>query len=194
MIRCVLNKLSQWNPLLDSSNVEIKGRHARVILIRQSLTPPSDWVRIAEEIELNYQNFDSFVVLHGTDTMAYSSSALSFLLEDLGKTVVSVEGEIDRSALTNSRYRLSLVLRFRYPSFAMTRSKIYCGRCRSLDNMLSQVPIRPSWWSELLNELFLECTLFFNHALYRGNRVVKASTSELAAFNSPNLPPLATGM
>lgn len=49
---------------------------------------PEDWIRIAEEIELNYQNFDAFVVLHGTDTMAYSSSALSFLLEDLGKTVV----------------------------------------------------------------------------------------------------------
>jgi len=49
----------------------------------------SDWIRIAEEIELNYHFFDAFVVLHGTDTMGYSSSALSFLLEDLGKTVVS---------------------------------------------------------------------------------------------------------
>lgn len=46
-----------------------------------------DWIRIATEIELNY-SFDAFVVLHGTDTMSYSSSALSFLLEDLGKTVV----------------------------------------------------------------------------------------------------------
>jgi 60kDa lysophospholipase len=48
----------------------------------------ADWIRIAEEIELNYHLFDAFVVLHGTDTMCYSSSALSFLLEDLGKTVV----------------------------------------------------------------------------------------------------------
>ena len=48
----------------------------------------SDWIRIATEIELNYSLFDAFVVLHGTDTMAYTSSALSFLLEDLGKTVV----------------------------------------------------------------------------------------------------------
>lgn len=48
----------------------------------------SDWIRIATEIELNYQVFDAFVVLHGTDTMSYTSSALSFLLEDLGKTVV----------------------------------------------------------------------------------------------------------
>lgn len=49
----------------------------------------ADWMRIATEIELNYTAFDAFVVLHGTDTMAYTSSALSFLLEDLGKTVVS---------------------------------------------------------------------------------------------------------
>lgn len=73
--------------MLDSSNLE-----------------PPDWVRIATEIELNYTQFDAFVVLHGTgkpqlcrasqydnntpDTMAYTASALSFLLEDLGKTVV----------------------------------------------------------------------------------------------------------
>jgi 60kDa lysophospholipase len=43
---------------------------------------------MATEIELNYSQFDAFVILHGTDTMAYTSSALSFLLEDLGKTVV----------------------------------------------------------------------------------------------------------
>ena len=47
-----------------------------------------DWIRIATEIELNYATFDAFVVLHGTDTMAYTASALSFMLEDLGKTVV----------------------------------------------------------------------------------------------------------
>jgi L-asparaginase/Glu-tRNA(Gln) amidotransferase subunit D len=47
----------------------------------------TDWIRIASEIELNY-SFDAFVILHGTDTMCFTSSALSFLLEDLGKTVV----------------------------------------------------------------------------------------------------------
>jgi len=47
-----------------------------------------DWIRIATEIELNYATFDAFVILHGTDTMAYTASALSFMLEDLGKTVV----------------------------------------------------------------------------------------------------------
>jgi len=49
----------------------------------------TDWIRIATEIELNY-SFDAFVVLHGTDTMTYTSSALTFLLEDLGKTVVRI--------------------------------------------------------------------------------------------------------
>lgn len=53
------------------------------------LTSFPDWIRIATEIELNYNLYDAFVILHGTDTMSYTSSALSFLLEDLGKTVVS---------------------------------------------------------------------------------------------------------
>ena len=77
---------------MDSSNVEIKGKAYTRVPGGATSHDSEDWVRIAEEIELNYQNFDSFVVLHGTDTMAYSSSALSFLLEDLGKTVVRLEG------------------------------------------------------------------------------------------------------
>lgn len=58
-----------------------------VLTFRYSFFELVDWIRIATEIELNY-SFDAFVILHGTDTMAYSSSAMSFLLEDLGKTVV----------------------------------------------------------------------------------------------------------
>ncbi|TFK54703.1 L-asparaginase [Heliocybe sulcata] len=74
----------EWHPLLDSSNIEI-----------------SDWIRIATEIELNYNSFDAFVVLHGTDTMSYTSSALSFLLEDLGKTVILSGAQIPLSQLRN---------------------------------------------------------------------------------------------
>ncbi|KAG5654136.1 hypothetical protein H0H81_007188 [Sphagnurus paluster] len=59
-----------------------------------------DFVRIATEIELNY-SFDAFVVLHGTDTMAYTSSALSFMLEDLGKTVILTGAQIPMSQLRN---------------------------------------------------------------------------------------------
>ena len=70
--------------------MDIRGMHLKVFLnsIPSDLLPQIDWVRIATEIELNY-TFDAFVILHGTDTMAYTSSALSFLLEDLGKTVVT---------------------------------------------------------------------------------------------------------
>ncbi|EJD44134.1 asparaginase-domain-containing protein [Auricularia subglabra TFB-10046 SS5] len=74
----------EWEPLLDSSNMDI-----------------ADWIRIATEIELNYHLFDAFVVLHGTDTMCYSSSALSFLLEDLGKTVILTGAQIPLSQLRN---------------------------------------------------------------------------------------------
>ena len=77
---------------MDSSNVEISG----ISILRQHMwvqnrrsTYSVDWVRIATEIELNYATFDAFVILHGTDTMAYTASAISFMLEDLGKTVAS---------------------------------------------------------------------------------------------------------
>ncbi|PAV23499.1 asparaginase-domain-containing [Pyrrhoderma noxium] len=74
----------EWDPLLDSSNVDT-----------------DDWVRIATEIELNYSAFDAFVILHGTDTMAYTASALSFMLEDLGKTVILTGAQIPLSQLRN---------------------------------------------------------------------------------------------
>lgn len=57
----------EYDPLLDSCNITM-----------------ADWIRVATDIEANYELFDSFIVLHGTDTMAYTASALSFMLEDLG--------------------------------------------------------------------------------------------------------------
>jgi lysophospholipase len=54
----------------------------------------SDWIKIATDIEVNYELFDAFIVLHGTDTMAYSASALSFMLEDLGKTVILTGSQV----------------------------------------------------------------------------------------------------
>ncbi|KIJ69086.1 hypothetical protein HYDPIDRAFT_123159 [Hydnomerulius pinastri MD-312] len=128
----------EWNPLLDSSNIEIH-----------------DWIRIATEIELNYSAFDAFVVLHGTDTMSYSSSALSFLLEDLGKTVILTGAQIPLSQLRND----------------------------AVDNLLGALSIAG-------NYIIPECSLYFNHTLYRGNRVSKVSSYDLNAFHSPNFPPL----
>lgn len=67
----------EYDPLLDSTNMTM-----------------DDWIRIAEDIKDNYEAFDGFVVLHGTDTMAYTASALSFMLEHLGKSIVITGSQI----------------------------------------------------------------------------------------------------
>jgi L-asparaginase/Glu-tRNA(Gln) amidotransferase subunit D len=71
----------------------------------------SDWIKIATDIEVNYELFDAFIVLHGTDTMAYTASALSFMLEDLGKTVILTGSQVSSSSLMKlsgrSRYQRS---------------------------------------------------------------------------------------
>ncbi|KAI0647560.1 L-asparaginase [Trametes meyenii] len=128
----------EWHPMLDSSNIEIQ-----------------DWIRIATDIELNYSNFDGFVILHGTDTMSYTSSALSFMLEDLGKTVVVTGAQIPMSQLRND----------------------------AVDNLLGALVIAGHY-------IIPECCLYFNHTLFRGNRVSKMSSYDLNAFSSPNFPPL----
>ncbi|KAI9030190.1 asparaginase-domain-containing protein [Phycomyces nitens] len=74
----------EYDPLLDSCNMTM-----------------SDWVRIVRDIEGNYQFYDSFIVLHGTDTMAYTASALSFMLEDLGKTVIITGSQVPLSEVRN---------------------------------------------------------------------------------------------
>ena len=63
--------LVEYDPLIDSSNVG-----------------PEDWAALAAQIRENYYDYDGFVIIHGTDTMAYTASALSFMLEDLGKAVI----------------------------------------------------------------------------------------------------------
>ena len=70
LLDCAIETISFENPI-DSSNIS-----------------PKSWVAIAEVIEQNYTAFDGFVVLHGSDTMSYSASALSFMLENLGKPVI----------------------------------------------------------------------------------------------------------
>ncbi|RKP38943.1 asparaginase-domain-containing protein, partial [Dimargaris cristalligena] len=70
-------RVMEYSPLLDSCNMTM-----------------SQWIRIASDIEAHYCSFDAFIILHGTDTMAYTASALSFLLEDLGKTVILTGSQV----------------------------------------------------------------------------------------------------
>lgn len=74
--------INEYNPLMDSSNMT-----------------PSDWVTIARDIEQNYADYDGFVILHGTDTMAYTASALSFMLQNLSKPVIVTGSQIPLAAL-----------------------------------------------------------------------------------------------
>ena len=74
--------INEYQPLIDSSNMA-----------------PSDWQRIADDIQANYDEYDGFVVLHGTDTMAYTSSALSFMFEHLSKPIIVTGSQIPLSQL-----------------------------------------------------------------------------------------------
>ncbi|KAG1463995.1 hypothetical protein G6F46_003195 [Rhizopus delemar] len=74
----------EYTPLLDSCDITM-----------------ADWVRVADDIQVNYQLFDAFIVLHGTDTMAYTASALSFMLEELGKTVIITGSQVPLSEVRN---------------------------------------------------------------------------------------------
>lgn len=62
----------------------------------------SDWARIAKDIKKYYQQFDAFVILHGTDTMCYTASALSFMCEDLGKTVILTGSQVHTHAVNHA--------------------------------------------------------------------------------------------
>ncbi|KAJ1033563.1 hypothetical protein NDA13_001551 [Ustilago tritici] len=129
----------EYDPLLDSSEMDIP-----------------DWIRLASDISLNYQAFDAFIVLHGTDTMAYTASALSMLLENLGKSVIVTGAQVPLSELRND----------------------------AIENVLGALMLAGSY-------IIPEVGLYFASTLYRGNRTSKVSNNALAAFDSPNMAPLA---
>lgn len=73
----VLYKVLEYDSLMDSSNMTV-----------------NDWINIATDVFNNYELFDGFVILHGTDTLCYSASALSFMFENLGKTVIITGSQV----------------------------------------------------------------------------------------------------
>ena len=75
--RRVIYSIYEYEPLLDSSNMQME-----------------DWIQIAKDVQDAYEMFDGFVILHGTDTLAYTASALSFMLENLGKPVIVTGSQI----------------------------------------------------------------------------------------------------
>lgn len=135
----------QFEPLMDSSDV-----------------CPSDWIRMAEIIHEAYHRYDGFVVLHGTDTMAYSASALSFLLQDIQKPVV----------FTGSQLPIGMV------------------RTDGKENLITSIEIAAD--KENGKALVPEVCIFFESTLWRGNRTTKKNAELFNAFGSYNYPPLGT--
>jgi L-asparaginase len=133
-----------FDPVKDSSNID-----------------PEVWVKIAEIIEENYDDFDGFVVLHGTDTMAYTASALSFMLENLRKPVI----------LTGSQLPIGLL------------------RTDGKENLITAIEIAAA--KEKGGPTVPEVCIYFDNKLIRGNRTTKMSAEHFDAFYSPNYPPLA---
>ena len=131
--------------------------------IDSSNVTPARWVELAVIIKENYQSFDGFVVLHGTDTMSYTASAMSFMLENLSKPVIFTGAQIPMGILrTDGRENLITALEI--------------ASSRREDGSPS-VP---------------EVALYFQNRLFRGNRTMKQSAEELSAFESYNYPPLAS--
>lgn len=144
-------------------------RQFKVMLTVLSLDPPIDssnvgvehWVKLAQVIQVNYHEYDGFVILHGTDTMAYSASALSFLLENLGKPVIFTGAQVPIGRMrTDARRNIITAL-----EIASAHRK---GRA-----------------------LVPEVSIFFNTVLLRGNRSTKVESRHFNAFHSGKYPQLA---
>lgn len=135
-----------------------------------SFEPPIDssdihtdfWVEIAKLIKKNYKSYDGFVILHGTDTMSYSASALSFMLENLEKPVI----------FTGSQLPIGML------------------RTDGKENLISSIEIAAAKDSNG-RAIVPEVCIYFENRLYRGNRTTKYNAEDFRAFRSANYPVLA---
>jgi L-asparaginase len=134
-----------FSPLIDSSDVE-----------------PGLWISLAELIKNKYDEYDGFVILHGTDTMAYSASVLSFMIEGLTKPII----------------------------FTGSQLPIGMPRTDGKENLISSVEIAGAKDADG-HALVPEVCIYFDNMLMRGNRTTKVNSDHFRAFRSENCPPLA---
>lgn len=147
-------------PELEKLNCKIKV-HSFDEIIDSSNMNPGIWSQLAGLIENNYDDVDGFVILHGSDTMAFTASALSFMLENLAKPVIFTGSQLPISAIrTDAKENL------------MTAIEI----ANAKKNDRARVP---------------EVCIYFDYKLFRGNRSFKYNSSKFEAFRSPNYPILA---
>jgi L-asparaginase len=154
------NRLQDFMPELKDIGVRFKSIPF-IPFIDSSDMNPDVWEKMALIIQENYDDYDGFVILHGTDTMAYSASALSFMLDNLTKPVI------------------------------FTGAQLPIGMLRSdaKENMLTAIEIATAY--ENGHPIVPEVCIFFEDTLFRGNRTTKKNAEHFNAFNSYNYPPLA---
>ncbi len=137
-------EVHSFDPILDSSNMH-----------------PDIWAKLAGIIEARYGEYDGFVILHGSDTMAYTASALSFMLENLSKPVV------------------------------LTGSQLPIGEIRTdaKENLITALEIAAT--KKQGKAMVPEVCIYFDYQLFRGNRAIKYNSEKFEAFRTPNYPKLA---
>jgi L-asparaginase len=153
------SKLLQRIPELKQLDCEIETLSFEKPIDSSNMNPEK-WAKIATIIADNYVSFDGFVVLHGSDTMSYSASALSFMLENLAKPVI------------------------------FTGSQLPIGDLRTdaKENLITAIQI--ATLRENGKPVISEVCLYFEYKLYRGNRTTKINAEHFNAFTSPNYPHL----
>lgn len=137
-------KTISFSPVIDSADMQ-----------------PAIWIQLAEIIERHYADYVGFVILHGTDTMAYTASALSFLLHNLKKPVI----------LTGSQLPIDTI------------------RNDGKENLITALEIAAYYVNE--EAVIQEVAICFQDRLYRGNRTTKYNAEQFEAFKSANFPALA---
>ena len=152
------NQLYSLIPELRELEAEIHFQSWRVPLDSTQMTP-EHWSLLATQIFENYPYFHGFVILHGSDTMAFTASALSFMLQNLSKPVI----------LTGSQLPVNII------------------RTDAKENLLTSIEIA-LLNDESGQPLISEVCIYFEYKLYRGNRTYKHSSNSFKAYSSPNYP------
>ena len=148
-------------PELERFNFELKSISISKPIDSSEITL-CHWTDLVEIIETNYAKYDGFVILHGSDTMAFTASALSFMLQGLTKPII----------LTGSQLPIGTI------------------RTDGKENLITAVEIAGAR-DENGEAIVQEVAVYFEYSLYRGNRCSKVSANQFEAFQSPNYPELA---
>jgi L-asparaginase len=152
--------LSEQIPELNKFDVELSAISFSKPIDSSDMSP-AVWVEMADAIRKNYDKYDGFVILHGSDTMSFTASALSFMLEHLDKPVI----------LTGSQLPIGTI------------------RTDGKENLITAIEIAAA--KEKGRPVVSEVCIYFEYQLYRGNRTHKYNAEHFQAFQSPNYPILA---